>query len=170
MDLNKIKPKVEEQSDKYSWNFYKFLKKQFKVKQAQQNIKVYFIARSKWDGTRIDFIKEEPLRYLQVAISPRWGRSSGYFLDNIIQGSRNTEFSLNVYREDELIDITDWFFKEYERRGRCIFHEHGNIGWVLGKESRYTVINNTRRCNWCGHWQQKEIETVKTIERREKWT
>lgn len=36
MDLNKIKPKQKGQSDKYSWNLYKFLNKLFKEKDVGQ--------------------------------------------------------------------------------------------------------------------------------------
>jgi len=38
IDINKIKPKIKGQSDKYSWNLYKFLNKQIKQKEVWKDI------------------------------------------------------------------------------------------------------------------------------------
>jgi hypothetical protein len=73
------------------------------------------------------------------------------------------------YAESEMIDITDWFFEEYEKRGRCLFYGHENT-WLVGSENRYTIVNNTRKCNWCDEWQTSKVITTKKITRETVWT
>ncbi|MET3658469.1 hypothetical protein [Sporosarcina psychrophila] len=146
------------------------MRRELRTKLAQANIRIYFITWSKWDGSHSGFDENIPLGIGQIAISPRWGRTAGFFLDSIMGGRGATEFSLSVYHDEELVDITEWFFERYERMGRCIFWGHGTRTWLVGDKKRYTVINNTRRCDWCGTWQKREVVTKKTIERIETWT
>jgi hypothetical protein len=172
IDLKEIKPKVKGKSDKYSWNLYRFLEKQVKQrdigKYVLNQIKVYWIARDWWDGSYLEF---DPLKIAynnQVVISPFGGKLSGYFLSHILRDGKNECYSLCVYRDDQLIDITDWFFKEYKKDGRCIF-DRNHDRWLASTEGRYTYVNNTRKCNWCGQWHKKEIHKVVKIKREEVW-
>jgi hypothetical protein len=172
MNLKQIKPKVKGKSDKYSWNLYRFLESQVKQKEigkyVQKQIKVYWIARSWWDGSYLGFDPDKICNLNQVVISPFGGKLSGYFLSHVLRDGKKECYSLSVYREDQLVDITDWFFSVYERDGRCIFdREHKS--WMATPEGRYTYINNTRKCNWCGQWHKKEIHKVVKIERKEVW-
>jgi hypothetical protein len=169
-DINKIKPKVKGQSDKYSWNLYKFLHKQINQKEigkyVLKQIKVYWLHHSRWDGEYLEFNPNE-LDIRQIIISPFGGTRTGYFLSQILLEGKNECFAL-PYEDDELTDITEWFFKTYEKDGRCMFDREHN-GWLLGDENRFTYVNNTRKCSWCGKWQHKEIKKVQTIKRKEVW-
>jgi hypothetical protein len=172
MDIKKIKPKVKGQSDKYSWNLYKFLEKQVKQRDvgnfAPKQLRVYWLHHSFWDGSYLEF-NPNKLNHRQIIISPFGGKGSGYFLSHILpDGMKKECYALSVYHPDEFSDITNWFFTTYERDGRCIFdREHS--GWWSGEENRFTYINNTRRCNWCGQWHKKEIHKIVKIKREEVW-
>jgi len=61
------------------------------------------------------------------------------------------------------------FFKTYIKDGRCIFDREHN-GWWKGGDNRFTYINSTRRCNWCGEWQRKRIEKEVKIKQRVVWS
>lgn len=173
MNLQKIKPKVKSKSDKYSWSLYRFLEKQVKQKDSGKyvlkQIRVYWIARSWWDGSYLEFNPKNIKGINQIVISPYGGKGSGYFLSHVMRDGQKKEcYSLCVYHPDELIDITDWFFSTYERDGRCIFDREHN-GWWQGEEKRFTYINNTRKCNWCGEWHKKEIVKKVKIKREVNW-
>gem|GEM_PF-6434809 len=103
----------------------------------------------------------------QIIISPFGGTRTGYFLSQIMTQGRAERFAL-PWKDEEYMDITEWFFKTYEKDGRCIFDREHNK-WFLGAENRFTYVNNTRRCNWCGKWQQKEIKKEQTIKQKEVW-
>jgi len=167
-DLNRIKPKNIKISDKFSRKLYKQLKEISKEK--YHNIKIYWNASSRWDGSHMPFenvISSGGFTTLnQIMISPDGNKRTGYFLSSIITGNKKAErFALP--HTWELIDITDWFFDTYEKIGRCIYSPHD--GWIAEDEDRFTYINNTRKCNYCGKWQQKEIKKVQTIKRVSCW-
>lgn len=169
LDVNRYKPKVKNESDKYSWNLYRFLNKQVRQrdigKYVKKQIKIYWLTHSRWDGRYLEF-EPDNLRLDQLLISPFGGRV-GYSLSEILAKGYGTEWSF-PWKDDELIDITDWFFSTYERDGRCIF-DRGHNGWMLGTDKRFTYVNNTRKCNCCGQWHEKEIRKVQTIERKVYW-
>lgn len=167
MNLSKIKPKLKGESDKYSWNLYKFLNKISKDKYINNQLRIYWNHHSRWDGAHLPFVGELS-NTMQLIISPYGDRGSGYFMNTILHKGNCELFSLCVWKHEDLLDITDWFFDTYEKIGRCIFDpEH--YKWMLGTENRFTYVNNTRRCNWCGQWQHKEIVKKTRIERREVW-
>lgn len=77
------------------------------------------------------------------------------------------DFSLNP---NHLVDITEWFWNEYVKSGRCIFDREHN-GWWQGDQERYTQINkNSRKCKWCNQYQKRSIRKVVSIKREEVWT
>lgn len=171
IDLNKIKPKVKGESDKYSWNFYNFLnkltRKRVEGKYIKKQLEIHWLHNSRWDGKYLEFNKDK-LNINQIIILP-YGKEYGgsfYNLDPILRKGWATEFS--GLSSSETTDITEWFFKIYERDGRCIFDREHN-GWWQGSDNRFTYINNTRKCNWCGQWHKKEIRKVQTIKRVETW-
>jgi hypothetical protein len=65
-------------------------------------------------------------------------------------------------------DITDQFWMAYERDGRCVI-DRSHAMHFQTSDDRYTVINNTRRCNWCGQWHVRHVEKLTKIERRDVW-
>lgn len=172
LDLRKIKPEVKGQSDKYSWNLYKFLHKLCSNKDEGKYIKnqleIHWLHHSRWDGEYLDF-DQEKLNLSQVLILPLGlenGRSF-YSMSSVMTQGRAERFHL-PWKKEELTDITEWFFSTYERDGRCIFDREHN-GWMLGSDGRFTYVNNTRKCNWCGQWQHKEIHKEVKIKRKEVW-
>lgn len=172
MNLKLIKPKEKSKSDKYSWNLYRFLEKQVKQREigkyVQKQIKVYWLHRSWWDSSHLEFNPNNINSLNQVIISPFGDKGSGYFLSQVLRDGKKECYSLRVYHPDELLDITDWFFSTYEKDGRCIFDRKHN-GWMQGTDNRFTYVNNTRKCNWCGQWHKKEIKKVVKIERKVQW-
>jgi hypothetical protein len=172
MDLKLIKPKVKGESDKYSWNLFKFLNKLHSDKNYgnyyKNQLEILWLHHSRWDGSYLEF-NEDKLNIGQLIIMPL-GKANGrsfFSMQSVLAKGRAEEFAL-PWREDELTNITDWFFTTYIRDGRCIF-DRGHQSWLQGTENRFTFINNTRRCNWCGKWHNKEIQKVVSIKRKEVW-
>lgn len=171
LDINKIKPEVKGESDKYSWNLYSFLHKLVRNrtygKYYKKQLEICWLHNSKWDGSYLEFNKDK-LNINQLLILPLGKENSGSFyeLSPIMGRGGATEFALP--RSWELTDITEWFFETYERDGRCIFDRDHNVWWQ-GSDGRFTYVNNTRKCNWCGEWHTKEIKKVQTIKREELW-
>lgn len=171
MDINKIKPKTKNYSDKYSWQLYSFLNKLYKDKKEGKYIKnqlrIYWDSKSRWDGEFLDYLSGDPLSIRQIIVSPLGGTEVGYFMSEAMNRGKVEQYWIKPF-EPSMIDITDWFWKEYEARGRCLFYGHENI-WLTGDKGRYTVVNNTRRCEWCGEWQKKTIKVTKKVTRKEVW-
>jgi len=171
MDISNIKPKVNGQSDKYSWNLYNFLNKLYKKKVEgkyyEKQLEIHWLHNSRWDGSYLEFDKNN-LNMNQMLILPL-GKKHGrtfYSLSAVLGKGKATEFALPY--SYELTDITDWFFETYIKDGRCIFDRTHN-GWWQGAEDRYTYVNNTRKCNWCSQWHKKEIKKVQKITREVEW-
>jgi len=76
------------------------------------------------------------------------GRSIG----SIIRGDRG-EAATTFWFSSRfgLRDITEEFWSEYERIGRCAWDKNHRIS-MIGDENRYSVSEDgkTRQCNWCG--------------------
>ncbi|MGK4040826.1 hypothetical protein AB0Y20_00895 [Heyndrickxia oleronia] len=174
IDLNEIKPKVKGESDKYSWNLYRFLNKLFKDKDEGKYIKnqleIHWLTYSRWDGKYLEFDPDNLNRGMnQVLILPFGLEHGRSFYDlNTIMGKGRAELFHVPWRKDQLTNITDWFFSTYQKDGRCIFDRNHNKWWQ-GEANRFTYINNTRRCNWCGEWHKKEIHKEVKIERKVRW-
>lgn len=171
IDLKKIKPEVKGQSDKYSWNLYRFLHKLLRNKDHgkyyKNQLEVLWLHDSRWDGEFLEFNPEE-FKTSQVIIMPL-GKENGmsfYFMDGILRNGRTIEFVLP--RTWEITNITEWFFETYQRDGRCIF-DREHTAWLQGSDNRFTYVNNTRKCNWCGEWHHKEIHKEVKIKRHEVW-
>ncbi|MWV44874.1 hypothetical protein GRF59_14730 [Paenibacillus sp. HJL G12] len=167
MNLSKIKPKLKGESDKYSWNLYRFLNKIAKDKYINNQLRIYWNHHSRWDGEHLPFTKDVS-NLMQLIISPYGDKFTGYFMNTVLQKGNCEFISLCPWKEEDLLDVTDWFFDTYEKIGRCIFDPEHN-GWMLGTDSRYTYVNNTRKCNWCGQWHQKQIVKKTRIERKVEW-
>lgn len=68
-----------------------------------------------------------------------------------------------------VIEITDQFWREYERDGRCAFDRAHSVPFT-DSGNRYTVVGTSRRCNWCGAWHESHIEKRVQIERVQVWS
>lgn len=149
MNLSRIKPKNKGVSDKYSWNLYKFLNKMLKVEKfaTEDTVRFYWNTYSRWDGEHLPFNGHIDFGR-QGIISTTDNKNTGYLLDAVLREGRSELYAIPLAWQNT-IDITDWFFDTYEKIGRCIFDSDHN-GWMQHTDARYTYVNNTRKCNWCG--------------------
>lgn len=107
------------------------------------------------------------MQHIILGFADDTGAICGAYLNRILCGYPQTwSFSGLVKSVD---DITDLFWPEYERDGRCVI-DRDHTGWFQNDGDRFTVIGNTRRCNWCGEWHERTLAKRTTIERREVWT
>lgn len=173
-DIKLIKPKNIKTSDKYSTNLYKFVKK-------KRFAHVYFNKKSCWDGKELKLNWNEILPS-QIFIGSNMidefyediniGCFIGKSLARIISGNKLYDCGAycgfgGFYPKRDFIDITEEFWKRYIKIGRCLFLNHD--AWCIGQDKRFTYVNNTRKCNWCGKWQKKQIEKETEIKRVVKW-
>jgi hypothetical protein len=142
--LKSICPEVKGESDKYSWNLYRFLKNHTEddIRVFKSDSNVTIVGHQYHDGV------------------------SGKELMSLLRETRREpEFWVDDYwglKEDES------FFTEYQRIGRCLMIPH-DYPWYIGEEHRFTRIGNTRRCDWCGKWEQMAIHKKTKITREEVW-
>ena len=158
----KIKPKVKGKSDKYSWNLYKWVKKKGFYP------KVWFDTENRLNGEKLEFDKENfPTYQLWIGGSDKEGLwFYGSSLRSILS-PRCKEWA-NPWMANKHIDITDWFWNEYIKIGRCIW-DKSHDGWLENADERFAYVGNTRKCKWCGKWQAKEIIKETTISRYDVW-
>lgn len=174
IDLKAIKPKERSKSDKYSWYLYQFLNKLFKEKEYgkyyQKQLEIHWLHESRWDGNwldaPIDGIAKFNLNQILIIPAGKKNDRSFYHMSAILQKGRSERFALPS--QWTTTDITEWFFDNYKKDGRCVF-DREHINFMQGADSRFTYVNNTRRCNWCGEWHKKEIKKEVKIKRRVQW-
>lgn len=164
-NVKQIKPEVKGESDKYSWNLYSWMNKY----KNYESLKVYY--------TDNEFDLEDFDNY-KVLIGCKIQNT------NDILGNRLTEIIRNGIKKTDcycfcafggfdtktFIDITDIFWKNYIQKGRCFLFGHDDV-WLLGDKNRYTYVGkSSRRCNWCGRWEHREILKETIIKRKEIWS
>lgn len=185
MNIKEIKPKGNE-SDKYSIQLYRFMKKNYPngcsvsyISTQTKYNKDYtesFEEDVPFDKNIINmgdlwigktFKREYDSDDMKGAIDWMYGNSLG----TILSGSKEkyTVFANPWNNKKTVIDITDWFWNEYIRIGRCIW-DSNHSGWLAKDDNRFTYVGkNSRRCNWCGKWHHREIKKKVRIERKEIW-
>jgi hypothetical protein len=147
-NANLIKPNISGVSDKFSWNFYKYIKKH------GVNQRILFDGR---DG--------KPIHPMNIYVL---NRTIGNTLLEIMTG-HGINYDFSMYLLNKYTDITEQFCKQYLRQGRCMFDPEHN-GWWLGDESRFTMINkNSKRCRWCGKHLRRNIVKHVNVQRKETW-
>ncbi|MBU7315989.1 hypothetical protein [Paenibacillus oleatilyticus] len=171
--LQKIRPNSNDENGKHNRKLYNLFKGISKRKNNNlEQIKIWFNAKSRWDGSHIEFhknIHKEQNILRQVMIDPDGQMISGYFLMDALRKNKPTRFSLCTFLPNHMIDVTDWFLNTYIRIGRCMFDsEHYDFNNQYN--NRYYIINkNNRKCRWCGeHFNRNIIKTVK-IDKYECW-
>lgn len=152
MNINSIKPKTPEVSDKYSWGIYKWLKTN------GTNFRVL-----------LDPSKDKTLTRRLNFISDEGGRGTiGSNVHSIMTGQR-TLYCFSLCPLHKYTDVTDWFWSNYLRFGRCMVDPEHSM-WFLSDDGRYTMINkNSKRCNWCGKYFKRDIKKQVSIKRVEHW-
>lgn len=138
------KPKEKGKSDFYSWNLYRWLRKQSKLPEWRQKTRIY----KSEDGT--------------VFIGARYDNVhdgvTGTRLRHLCSGSgvgRFPEVGLWV-GSGQWQDITDEFYAEYERVGVCAIH--GDLA------HEFTVFGNARQCDYCGKVERKVVRMIEQVE------
>lgn len=106
------------------------------------------------------------MRHIVLGFADDTGAICGAYLNRIMCGYPQTGSFSGLARQ--VVDITDEFWREYQRDGRCVI-DRGHTGWFANDKDRFTVIANTRRCNWCGEWHARTFEKRTKIERQEVW-
>ena len=167
VQLKQIKPRIEGESDRNSWNLYKFAKKY-----GIHKLKFYSdVPYDKIDKAYDIFVctREEKYSYLDHSESGAeigiglWGKRlihifcSGYGLT-----------SVNYIDSSEFkYDITEQFWKDYMFYGRCKFlgdMTHKYNEWNEIQEDKIS-IKKVRICEYCGKkqyltsWQETVIKT-----------
>lgn len=178
-EARKVKPKSIGVSDKYSWNLYRVFKmlEEEGQKHPSMDYKILYYEKSQLDGAIVKFDPNGSLHAGQCFITKVYPQNQGTAsrrLGEIMGSLPNSPIDFYCYDysldPDHLIDITEWFWREYTKSGRCVFDREHKSLWQ-GDESRYTQINrNSRKCNWCGQHQKRSIEKVINITRKEVWT
>jgi hypothetical protein len=158
-----IRPAVSGQSDKFSWRMYKRA-----LKRGRES--VYIMA---WDQVTGDpFVPS--LDALKAGdAKQRANLMLGYLDDGWFHGSRIqrvtregaslSDFAYGPsFNTASWLDVTEWFWREYLERGRCIIHGEMTHEWV--------VINaNARKCIHCGRHERRTVATVRRVKRVEVW-
>lgn len=163
-DVKQIKPRVRGISDKYSWNLYQWLNKYKK----HRDLKIYYTGD---EFNPDNFVASKIIIGYEIqGTNDILGNNLSGIIRNGIKKTDSYCFCpFGGFDTESFIDITDIFWKNYLRKGRCFLFKHDSI-WLLGDEDRYSYIGkSSRRCNWCGQWQHREIEKITVIKRKDKW-
>lgn len=156
MNLQAIKP---DDTGKYSPLLYKFLTS-LKAKKFGYN-RIY-----KCGSVQNRSVRYDKLLMNKVIIGSEIsdGCVSGRTLGSILRGARGDAtqvfcFSVEGYN---MLDITEHFFAEYERIGRCIW-DQDHTNYMVDSDKRFTMLSEIERlCNWCGkHFVGERKEYIK---------
>lgn len=159
-----IRPKVDGHSDKFSWRLYKRV-----LKKGCEQVFV-----SAWDSTygrpfetSFQLLKAgDKAQKLKLMIGNRHDGDiyfAGACLRTVCSTGKSTmDFSYGpAFQVDQWLDVTDWFWKEYLIKGRCIVHVDVHQWMKINK--------NARKCAGCGIHQRRAVITEKVITRKERW-
>lgn len=161
-----IKPAVKGQSDKFSWRLY-----QRALKRGRE--RVYISAWNNILGIPFDpalaALKAGDRKQRAWLMIGEEIEESGWFhgawLQGVTRKGQRVDESFAYgpgHNTGAWLDVTDWFWKAYLERGRCIIHGDQSHDWLK-------INRNARKCKHCGAHQRRTVLTVKKIERREAW-
>ena len=156
-----IKPSVKNESDKFSWRLYKRA-----LKNGRES--VYLMAWNSIYGYKkpdIEILKSGfvPASILAVGFKDDQWFHGATLRQICTPGGPNHDWAYTPgHHVEEWIDVTDWFWSEYSRIGRCLLWS-GVHEWVQ-------INRNSRKCAACGKHESRSIETVKKIQRQEVWS
>jgi hypothetical protein len=151
-----FKPVVNGTSDKFSWNIYKLL-----TKYSTADIRVFKIG---WNFAEGISTLEKGSLYFVIGDSP-WPSTASIVRSTSVGPKAVVccvSWSGVPWKRLDKEDVTEWFFREYSRIGRCLFQPE----WAHD----FTAINrNSRKCKHCGVIQRREVVTKKIIKRESIW-
>ena len=150
--LKTINPKQQSYNPKYSQGTYTFLHKN-----KNKDIKIYWLNKNYVTGNIIAFnkraIKFYPTQiYFMYKVNGDW---LGTSWTNIMRNKYKV-YDYSSWEMNEFEDITEWFFNEYSKIGRCLFdREHinfllGENHNYVGEEGRFETVDGVKYCRWCG--------------------
>lgn len=167
--IQAVRPAVYLRSDKFSWRLYRHLKK----RPYPHTLRVLAHQLDRSDTRTFVPFSVTTAQPAQLFIGYRdeedWG--SGAFLSDIINPSNNSGPSWWAFPPRmfiHAIDVSDWFWPEYARIGRCVWdREHS--GFMSGAEERFITEagEGTRLCTWCG--QRQRLVTKRKVIRVDSW-
>ncbi len=138
-------PKIKGKSDFYSWNLFRWLRKQNKEPEYFRKTNVF---KSEYGAL---FIGTRYNKWNSAVTGTRLGQlcSSGsdrtFPLVGVWSGSHKWE------------DVTDWFWSEYERIGVCAIHDN------IAHNFTYLSDNTARTCQYCGKVEKRRVEMVERV-------
>lgn len=143
---NEFKPAAKGQSDFYSWQLYRWLKKH----------KYYYrIYRGLWNSCD-GYNPEKPVLYIGLRDD---GCLFGNQLRRICTHGNNLDtwaFESAVMRVDEWEDVTEQFYALYRKIGVCAIH---GDAW-----HDFDVVGDERACKRCGKIEIKQTRMVPKTE------
>jgi hypothetical protein len=144
MNPEKYKPKVKGKSDFYSWQLYKWMKK---------NPDFCRIFEGVWNSAT-GYEPHRKVLYIGLL-------DDECFMGNLLVRICTYKAKLESYAYcskahhlEEWKDITEEFFMDYEKRGVCAIHKGIVHKWA------YQPDSDIRTCAYCGETQKKELVTV----------
>lgn len=158
ISANNFKPKVRGKSDKFSWNLYRLLK------EWEDDVSVIRIGWNFLDG-QCSLDRGQ----LYICRDPKSGDFlSGNEIHQIMgQGPSKAHVAIGMmsktpWWKHEWEDVTEWFFREYADKGRCLIVPNWSHEWI-------EINSNARKCKHCGQHQRREVYTKRKLERVEAW-
>lgn len=159
-----IRPAVRGKSDKFSWRLY--------LRAAKNGRERVYV--SAWDNLygkpfspSLDALKAGEklhLRLLYIGYMHDGGFFSGQSVRDVCRhGKSHYDFSYGPgFNTAGWLDVTDWFWGDYIRLGRCIVWPDQAHEWLM-------INRNARKCVHCGKHEQRRVITKKTVVRIDSW-
>lgn len=154
-----FKPEVKGKSDKFSWNLYRLLK------EWEDDVSVIRVGWNFLNG-RCSLDRGQ----LYVCRNPKDGDFlHGNEINHIMgQGPSKAHVAIGMmgktpWWSHEWEDVTEWFFREYEAKGRCLIAPNWSHEWI-------EINANARKCKHCGKHEKRAVYTRRTAKRVEVWT
>lgn len=159
-----IRPAANGQSDKFSWRLYKRA-----LERGRE--RVYISAWCQVNGAvtpDLDALKagdrrQRNLLMIGSAIEPGGWFHGKRLVEVTTEGASLQNFAYGPnFNTKAWIDVTDWFWREYLARGRCIIHGDLVHEWVR-------INASARKCAHCGRHERRTVRTVRKVDRIESW-
>lgn len=141
-----IKPKVKGQSDFFSWQLYRYMRKYTDPKDQR-------VFAGTWNS--IDGVNPlRPVLYIGQLSKDLW--FSGRQLRNLCRhGGSIVRYAYHAGHDTKnWVDVTDAFWSDYMKIGVCAIHGDLAHDW--------DVSGDERTCRYCG---KREIKRIKMVEK-----
>lgn len=141
--ISSIRPQTTNPREKYSWNLYRFLRR----KEVRENIRVYEGKASNTESIQYFFA-------VTKCASPQEDTGNVGIFEFILRTRRDNEkiemLSYCDHDFSSMKDVTEKFLQEYQKIGKCAFHEPEHELYIRNTDRFEIIDDKTRRCKWCG--------------------